>query len=86
MVTVVIKHEWEQRNEAKAFETVSGIIKMAKESKLPQGFRLLSAYADSGSRTAFCIYEAPSKQAFQELVYKINPPTTYKVYEVSKLY
>ncbi len=86
MVTVVIRHEWDERSEAKAFETVSGIIKMAKESKLPQGFRLLSAYADSSSRTAFCVYEAPSKQAFQELVSKINPPTTYKVYEVSKLY
>jgi len=86
LVTIVIRHEWDQRNEAKAFETVSGIIKMAKESPAPPRFRLLSAYADSGSGTAFCIYEPPSKQAFQELASKINPPTTYKVYEVSKLY
>ncbi len=83
---MVIRHEWDTANEAKAFETVSRIIEMAKGSKLPAGFKLLSAYADKTAKTAFCVYEAPSKRAFEELVAKISPPTKYTIYEVSRLY
>jgi hypothetical protein len=86
MTYIIIRHEWNTENQEAAFKTVNQILETAKQGKLPSGFRLLSSFVDTSTRTAFCTYEAPSKRDFQSLVAQINPPTKYTIHEVSKLY
>lgn len=84
MADLIVQHTWKEENSEAAFATVKSIIGMAHSSKLPAGYALKSVNVVSGDRRAFCTWQAPSKQALEQLVAQVNPPTTHVVYEVQR--
>ncbi len=86
MAEFIVQHNWKAENGEKVVQTVKGIIEMAKESKLPSGFRLESVNVVAGENRALCTWEAPSRKAISDLVQQVNPPTEWSVAELSRMY
>ncbi len=86
MVDLIVQHTWKKENAEQAFATVQNIVGMAKSGKLPAGYALTSVTVVAGDNRAFCAWQAPSKQALEQLVAQVNPPTDHAVYEVQKVF
>ncbi|MFG1518920.1 MAG: hypothetical protein AAE977_00385 [Thermoplasmataceae archaeon] len=86
MVNLLVEHRWKDKNKDEAFKVVGSIIEMQKNSKMPEGFKLLSVQVVGSENMAICNYEAPSKEALESLVKKVNPPTKYQVFEAQKIF
>ncbi len=86
MVNVIVEHEWEDSNKEEAFKVVGNIVNMQKESKLPEGFKLLSVQVISSKNRAICSWEAPNTDSLLSLVKQVNPPTKYDVMEAQKIF
>ena len=85
MAELIVQHTWKSENAEAAFAAVKNIIGMAQTGKLPSGNRLASVNVVAGDNRAFCAWQAPSKQALEQLVGQVNPPTEHAVYEVRKI-
>jgi hypothetical protein len=86
MSDFLIQHVWKSENTENAVKTVKAIAGMAKDGKLPQGFKLKSINAVSGENRAFCTWEAPSRKALADLVAQVRPPTEVTIFELQKMY
>ena len=65
---------------------VGGIVEMAKNGKLPEGFQLKEINVFAGEPKAICNWEAPGVREMSELLSKVNPPTKNSVFEVQKIF
>jgi len=86
MATLVVEHRWKKKNEKQAFEVVGTIIDMAKNGKLPEGYKLISINVLKDRGTALCNWEAPSAEAMRQLLEKVKPPTKHTVYDSQKIF
>ncbi|MEM0272662.1 MAG: hypothetical protein QW514_09000 [Thermoprotei archaeon] len=85
VVNIVVHHEWGKGEEGKAKGFFDQILKASKSNGLPSGFSLVSGYIDNAQRSAFCVWQAPSMEAFSQVAKQLNPPTRFKAYVVDKL-
>jgi hypothetical protein len=85
MTTILVHHEWEKGEEAKAQGFFDQMLKASKAGGLPNGFSLVSAYVDRNQKTAFCVWQAPSLESFGQVAKQLNPPTKFKPYVVDRL-
>ncbi len=85
MADLIVQHTWKKENADAAFAVVKNIVGMAQSGKLPSGYALRSVNVVAGDNRAFCTWQAPSKQALEQLVGQVNPPTEHTVYEVQKI-
>ncbi|MEL9914642.1 MAG: hypothetical protein QW364_05690 [Thermoplasmatales archaeon] len=86
MTNLIVEHTWKPQDRDSVLKVVSGIVDMAKNSKLPQGFSLKSVNAIFDENRAICNWEAPSKAAMEKLLSDVNPPTSHRVFESTKVY
>ncbi|MEM3670597.1 MAG: hypothetical protein QW767_02510 [Thermoprotei archaeon] len=85
MTTILVKHEWGTQEDQAAQKFFTDMVQASKAGKLPGGFSLVSAHIDKSAKAAFCVWNAPSLQAFAEVAKKLNPPTKFQPYVVEKL-
>ena len=85
MTELIVQHTWKPENAEAAFAAVKNIVGMAQSGQLPAGYVLRSVDVAAGVPRAFCAWQAPSKQALEQLVGQVNPPTDHTVYEVQKI-
>ena len=85
MTELIVQHTWKKENADAAFAAVKTIVGMAQSGKLPAGYTLASVKVVAGDNRALCSWRAPSKQALEELVGQVNPPTDHAVYEVQTI-
>ncbi len=86
MADLIVQHTWKQENADAAFAAVKSIVGMAQSGKLPPGYSLKSVNVVAGDHRAFCTWQAPNRQALEQLVGQVNPPTDHVVYEVQKVF
>ncbi len=86
MAELIVQHTWKKENAEAAFAVVQSIVGMAQSGKLPAGYSLKSVNVVAGDNRAFCSWQAPSKQALEQLVGQVNPPTEHSVFEVQKVF
>jgi hypothetical protein len=86
MVNVIVEHRWKNRDNNEVVKVMGGIMEMAKDRKLPEGFELKSINVLNTEYMAICNWEAPSLNGLKELLEKVNPPTKHKLIEAQKLY
>ncbi len=86
MTNLIVEHEWKEKNKEEAFKVVGSIVEMAKNSKLPAGFKLQSIQVLGSENKAICNWEAPSKNDMIGLLKQVNPPTKHTVFEAQKLF
>ncbi len=81
-----IEHKWTDHETKTVVEKVTGAIAMAKEGKIPAGFRPISIVAIPGKTEAHCLWEAPSSQKLEELFRGAGFPTTRTIREVTPFF
>ncbi len=86
MTNVIVEHRWKPKEKDEVIKVVGGIVDMAKNGKLPEGFKLNSIQLIGSEDMAICNWEAPSSTAMHDLLNKVNPPTKHKVYEADKIF
>ncbi|MEM0141095.1 MAG: hypothetical protein QXN66_03550 [Thermoplasmatales archaeon] len=86
MTNLIVEHTWKPQDGEAVLKVVGGIVDMARNSKLPQGFSLKSVNAIPEQNRAVCNWEAPSKAAMEKLLSDVNPPTSHRVYESMKIF
>lgn len=86
MTNLVVEHRWKAKEKDEVVKVVGGIVDMAKNGKLPEGFKLNSIQLVGSEDMAICNWEAPSKDAMIGLLDKVNPPTKHKVFEADKIF
>jgi hypothetical protein len=86
MKTYVVQHEWDGSKANQVVPVVSGIIENSKTGKLPKGFSLLGVMLSKDSPNAYCVWQAESKQALEQLLASVNPPTKHTVSEFDAIY
>jgi hypothetical protein len=84
--TFVVQHEWDHAKTNEVVPVVSGIIENSKTGKLPKGFNLLGVMMSKDSPKAYCIWQSESKEALEQLLASVNPPTRHTVSEFDAIY
>jgi len=72
MPLFIAVHKYEPQDEIAIWkEVVAGFTAM-QAGKIPQGVKLCAIY-ETGAQRAFCVWEAPSKEALEEGFEKLMP-------------
>jgi hypothetical protein len=86
MPTYEIRHNWNATQSQTVVGKVEGAIAMAKQGKIPVGFRPISIVAVPGQTEAHCLWEAPSAESLESLYRQIELPTTRTIREVKPFF
>ncbi|MHB1439549.1 MAG: hypothetical protein ACYCSO_02295 [Cuniculiplasma sp.] len=86
MANIIVEHRWKNHANEEVKKTIAGIIQMANDGKLPEGFQLKSINVLDSELKAICNWEAPSINSMKEFLEKLNPPTKHEIMEAQKAY